>query len=54
MPLEEPGTNYFTFGTAAGYYRLFFKPEQLRAVIVGVPSRDVLGLVLNGDEEIRW
>ncbi|HJZ99801.1 MAG TPA: hypothetical protein VKE70_25005, partial [Candidatus Solibacter sp.] len=42
MPLEAPGTNYFTFGAAAGYYRLFFKPEQQRAVIVGVPSRGAL------------
>jgi hypothetical protein len=41
-PLDEPGANYFTFGVGTGYYRLFFKPEQQRAVILGVPSRAAL------------
>jgi len=44
MPLEEPGTNHFKFGADSGYYRLFFKPEQQRAVIVGVASRAALPL----------
>ncbi len=42
MALEGPGKNYFTFAATNGYYRLFFKPEEHTAVIVGAPARDRL------------
>jgi hypothetical protein len=42
MPLEAPARNYFTFTKAIGFYRLFYKPEEETAVVVGAPSRDRL------------
>jgi hypothetical protein len=42
MPLEGPGKNYFKVGDSAAYYRLFFKPEEHTAVMVGAAMRDRL------------
>jgi hypothetical protein len=42
MPLERPATNYFTFASDTSYYRLFYKPEEQTAVVVGAASREQL------------
>jgi len=42
MPVEAPATNYFAFSPRAGFYRLFYKPEEQTAVLVGAESRDRL------------
>jgi hypothetical protein len=42
MPLEAPARNYFTFTKAIGFYRLFYKPEEETAVMVGALSRGQL------------
>jgi hypothetical protein len=42
MPLESPAKNYFTFTPHIGFYRMFYKPEEETAVVVGTASRDQL------------
>jgi hypothetical protein len=42
MPLEAPATNYFSFTQQAAFYRMFYKPEEQTAVLVGAPARDQL------------
>jgi hypothetical protein len=42
MPLDKPAKDYFAFAAPVGYYRLFYKPEEQKAVIVGAASRDQL------------
>jgi hypothetical protein len=48
MPLEQPAKNYFTFTGPIGFYRLFYKPEEETAVVVGAPSREQLPRDLAG------
>jgi hypothetical protein len=48
MPLEAPAKNYFTFSDQAGFYRLFYKPEEETAVVIGAPSRERLPVDLSG------
>jgi hypothetical protein len=53
MPLEGPAKNYFTFNGQTGYYRMFFKPEEQTAVIVGAAARDQLPRDLSGCEKVE-
>jgi hypothetical protein len=53
MPLERAGKNYFTFTGQTGYYRMFFKPEEQTAVMVGAAARDQLPRDLAGCDKVE-